>query len=83
MARAAERGVELEWFGAPEPAGFTSAHALWRYVERHHLPRTVRVLATLMDMRLPPSFEEDDVDLIAAILAVAEALAGIRADAPA
>ena len=81
MAGAAGRGVELRWFGAPEPAGFTSAHGSWRYLERHHLPRTDRVLATLMDMRLPSSFDDADVDLIAAILA--ETVAEVLLEAPA
>ena len=31
VVRCAERGVELKWFGAPEPAGFTSRYDSWRY----------------------------------------------------
>lgn len=65
LAVAADRGVELKWFGAPEPAGFTSAHRNWRYVERHELPRTDQVLATLFDMRIPLTFSLADCDLIA------------------
>ncbi|QIB36433.1 DegT/DnrJ/EryC1/StrS family aminotransferase [Ancylobacter pratisalsi] len=65
LAAAAERGVELKWFGAAEPVGFTSAHQSWRYIARHDLPQTERVLATLFDMRIPLTFTLDDCDLIA------------------
>ncbi len=67
----------LKWFGAPEPAGFTSAHASWRYMAPQALPRTDAVLATLFDMRLPLTFTAGDVDVIAAILG--EVVAGVRA----
>ena len=68
LAACAARGVELKWFGAPEPRGFTSAHRSWRYVAPHDLPRTDAVLAGLYDMRLPLSFDADDVALIARIV---------------
>ena len=66
--RAGARGVPLKWFGAAEPTGFTSTHGSWRYVERHDLPQTDTVLATLMDLRLPLTFDGSDADLIARIL---------------
>ena len=53
---AAALGVELKWFGEPEPVGFTSAHASWRYVAPQSLPKTDAVLAGLFDMRLPLTF---------------------------
>ncbi len=62
------RGVELKWFGAPEPTGFTSAHPSWHYVTAQDLPRTDRILATLFDMRLPLSFSEADCALIAGLI---------------
>jgi dTDP-4-amino-4,6-dideoxygalactose transaminase len=65
---AAARGVELKWFGAPEPAGFTSRHASWHYVAAQDLPKTDEVLATLFDMRLPLTFSEDDCRLIGRII---------------
>ncbi|WP_018387326.1 DegT/DnrJ/EryC1/StrS aminotransferase family protein [Ancylobacter sp. FA202] len=65
LAAAAGRGVELKWFGAAEPVGFTSAHTSWRYIARHELPQTERVLATLFDMRIPLTFLLEDCDLIA------------------
>jgi dTDP-4-amino-4,6-dideoxygalactose transaminase len=87
MARTAARGVELKWFGAAEPLGFTSRHDSWRYAPAQHLPATDRILAGLIDMRLPLTFTPDDAALIARIiraevLAVAqggvEALAVVR-----
>lgn len=68
LARAAARGVELKWFGAAEPQGFTSRHSSWRYAPAQYLPRTDRILVGLIDMRLPLTFSTDDVALIARIL---------------
>ena len=31
VAACMERGVELKWFGSPQPAGFTSRYDHWRY----------------------------------------------------
>jgi hypothetical protein len=63
------RGVEIKWFGAPEPAGFTSTYRHWRYADPAPMPGTDRVLAGLMDMRLPLTFSIDDCWLIARIIA--------------
>lgn len=68
VARAAARGVELKWFGAAEPVAFTSRHDSWRYAPAQSLPQTDRVLAGLIDMRLPLTFMPDDVALIARII---------------
>jgi dTDP-4-amino-4,6-dideoxygalactose transaminase len=68
IARAAARGVELKWFGAPEPVAFTSRYDHWRYADPAPLPRTDRILAGLIDMRLPLTFSPDDAALIARIL---------------
>ncbi|MCA0274276.1 MAG: aminotransferase class I/II-fold pyridoxal phosphate-dependent enzyme [Proteobacteria bacterium] len=68
LARAAARGVELKWFGAAEPQGFTSRHSSWRYAPAQDMPRTDRVLAGLIDMRLPLTFSIDDAAVIARIL---------------
>ena len=68
LARSAARGVELKWFGAPEPQGFTSRHDSWRYAPPQNLPRTDRILSGLVDMRLPLTFTPEDVSLIARIL---------------
>ncbi|EAR52805.1 aminotransferase, DegT/DnrJ/EryC1/StrS family protein [Oceanicola granulosus HTCC2516] len=68
VARCAARGVELKWFGAAEPVGFTSRYDSWRYAPVPELPRTDRVLAGLIDMRLPLTFSLDDCALIARII---------------
>jgi dTDP-4-amino-4,6-dideoxygalactose transaminase len=68
VAGAAARGVELKWFGAVEPMGFTSRYAHWRYAAPEPLPQTDRVLAGLIDMRLPLTFDADDVAQIARII---------------
>ena len=66
--RCAARGVELKWFGADAPTGFTSRHDSWRYISAQDLPQTDRVLAGLLDMRLPLTFSLDDCDILAAII---------------
>ncbi|WP_225030173.1 DegT/DnrJ/EryC1/StrS family aminotransferase [Xinfangfangia pollutisoli] len=68
LARAAARGVELKWFGAPEPVAFTSRYEHWAYADPQPCPQTDRVLAGLIDMRLPLTFTPEDVALIARII---------------
>lgn len=79
VAEAAARGVDIKWFGDPEPRAFTSTYRSWRYVADQPLPRTDRVLATLFDMRLPLTFTLPDCDLIAALLAEALDETGVPA----
>lgn len=67
-ARCAARGVELKWFGAPAPKGFTSRYDSWRYARSQSLPATDRILAGLLDMRLPLTFSEADCALISKII---------------
>lgn len=66
--RTANRGVELKWFGADQPIGFTSRHDSWAYVEAQSLPNTDRILAGLFDMRLPLTFTLEDCDVLATII---------------
>lgn len=61
----ADAGVEVKWFGAEAPVGFTSDHHSWRYVGAQDLPRTDAILAGLFDMRLPLTFSLDDCAMIA------------------
>lgn len=68
IARCAARGVELKWFGAPEPVAFTSRYEHWRYASPTPLPATDRVLAGLIDMRVPLTFSPEDCALIARII---------------
>lgn len=69
ISRCASRGVELKWFGAEEPHGFTSRYDSWRYVEeRQVLPQTLELLATTFDLRIPLTFSVEDMSRIAAIV---------------
>ena len=68
VRRCVARGVELKWFGAAEPVAFTSRHDSWRYAKPQHLPKTDRILAGLLDMRLPLTFTPVDAALIARII---------------
>ena len=79
IARCAGRGVELKWFGAAEPVAFTSRYDHWRYAAPTPLPATDRVLAGLIDMRVPLTFSVDDVALIARIIK-AEVMAVAQAE---
>jgi dTDP-4-amino-4,6-dideoxygalactose transaminase len=69
VARCKSRGVELKWFGAERPVGFTSRYAHWTYADPAPMPATDRVLAGLLDMRLPLTFSLEDCDQIARIIA--------------
>ncbi len=63
------QGVHLKWFGADEPAGFTSVWQHWRFFgESQSLPGAERVLAGLCDMRLPLSLSQADCLRIAGVL---------------
>ncbi|WP_172299891.1 DegT/DnrJ/EryC1/StrS aminotransferase family protein [Pseudoruegeria sp. HB172150] len=68
LNRCRERGVELKWFGAAEPVAFTSRYDSWRYAPTESLPQTDRVLAGLVDMRIPLTFSVEDCELIARII---------------
>lgn len=65
VARLAKNGVEVKWFGAKEPIGFTSSHHSWRYSARQELPKTDAILGGLFDLRLPLTFSIEDCDLLA------------------
>ncbi|MDP5347438.1 MAG: aminotransferase class I/II-fold pyridoxal phosphate-dependent enzyme [Paracoccaceae bacterium] len=68
VARCAARGVELKWFGAAEPAGFTSRYDSWRYAPSAPMPASDRILAGILDMRLPLTFSLADCALLARII---------------
>ncbi|MCY0092867.1 DegT/DnrJ/EryC1/StrS family aminotransferase [Hoeflea ulvae] len=69
VAAAKDLGVELKWFGAHEPAAFTSNHHSWHYVEPQTLEKTDQILSSLFDMRLPLTFSIEDCRQIASIIA--------------
>ena len=62
------RGVQLKWFGASLPIGFTSRHDSWKYVDKQKLPKTDKILSVLLDMRIPLTFSMEDCDLICEII---------------
>ena len=69
IARCAQRGVELKWFGNADPQGFTSRFDSWRYLgEAPELPKTLAILANTFDMRIPLTFNVDDIQLIVKII---------------
>ena len=74
------RGVELKWFGDPEPVAYTSRYDSWRYLERQSLPVTDRVLASLLDMRIPLTFSVEDCRLSGRIISDSLAKLGARGE---
>jgi dTDP-4-amino-4,6-dideoxygalactose transaminase len=68
LARCKARGVELKWFGGQEPTGFTSRYDSWRYAPSEPMPQTDRVLAGIIDMRLPLTFSLNDCQFLAEII---------------
>ncbi|MGR3467570.1 MAG: DegT/DnrJ/EryC1/StrS family aminotransferase, partial [Shimia sp.] len=64
----AARGVELKWFGAAEPVGFTSTYGSWRYAPSAPMPATDRILRGIVDMRLPLTFTLEDCAMVARIV---------------
>ncbi|MDP2495017.1 DegT/DnrJ/EryC1/StrS family aminotransferase [Shimia thalassica] len=68
LQRCAARGVELKWFGDAEPVAFTSRYDSWRYAPSEAMPETDRVLAGVIDMRIPLTFSVEDCAFIASII---------------
>jgi dTDP-4-amino-4,6-dideoxygalactose transaminase len=68
VARCLRRGVELKWFGGAEPVGFTSRYDSWRYAPSEPMPKSDRILKSILDMRLPLTFSLEDCALIARII---------------
>jgi dTDP-4-amino-4,6-dideoxygalactose transaminase len=68
IARCANRGVELKWFGGKEPVAFTSRYDSWRYAPSEPMPKSDRILAGVIDMRIPLTFSVEDCALIARII---------------
>jgi dTDP-4-amino-4,6-dideoxygalactose transaminase len=69
IAACAALGLHIKWFGADEPAGFTSVWTHWRYFgEAQSLPQAERVLAGLCDMRLPLTLTRRDCEAIAGVI---------------
>jgi len=67
--RCAELGLHIKWFGADEPAGFTSVWTHWRYFgDAQSLPQAERILERLCDLRLPLALTRADCDDIAGVI---------------
>ena len=68
ISRCVAMGVELKWFGAEEPVGFTSTYTSWQYAPHEPMPQTDKILAGLVDMRIPLTFSLEDCRTIAKII---------------
>jgi len=69
LAGCMDQGIELKWFGNEEPVGFTSSYSSWKYFGKlPDLVNTRRILATMCDMRIPLTFDEEDCILILEII---------------
>jgi dTDP-4-amino-4,6-dideoxygalactose transaminase len=70
IQRCAQRGVELKWFGSDQPQGFTSRYDSWKYMEEvPQLPQTLAILSNTLDLRIPLTFDLEDMQLICDIIA--------------
>lgn len=70
IANCAARGVDIKWFGAKEPKAFTSRYDSWRYLgPQEKLPNTLAVLARTCDIRVPLTFDPEDCQFVAQIIA--------------
>ena len=84
IAACASRGLHVKWFGADEPAGFTSVWAHWQFIDvAPQLHNAGRVLGGLCDLRLPLTLSRDDCQAIADTLraAMAQALSSATTSA--
>ena len=70
VARCAGRGLHVKWFGAAEPAGFTSNASHWHYLAAPlGVSRSLATLARLCDLRIPLDLDDADCRLIGDIVA--------------
>ena len=68
LNQCAQRGVELKWFGAADPKGYTSRYDSWKYIQPASLPVTDDILSRLYDCRLPLTFSVEDCTIIGSII---------------
>lgn len=76
LSECANRGVDLKWFGAGEPAAYTSRYDSWQYMEHTALPKTDEILSRLYDCRLPLTFSVEQCRTIGAIISDVESQIG-------
>lgn len=69
VAACRRRGLHLKWFGAAEPAGYTSTYRHWRYLSGlEPVPRSDAVLARLCDMRIPSALAPEEGEAIVRVI---------------
>ncbi|MGB5446802.1 MAG: DegT/DnrJ/EryC1/StrS family aminotransferase, partial [Psychromonas sp.] len=69
VANCEAKGVSVKWFGDVEPSSYTSKYDSWHYLDKQPLlSSTERVLATLIDIRIPLTFTISDCNKVANIV---------------
>jgi len=69
LEHCAVHGVELKWFGNADPQGFTSRYDSWQYLDdQPKLSQTLSILSNTLDMRLPLTFDFEDMEVIAQVI---------------
>ncbi|MFW3616397.1 DegT/DnrJ/EryC1/StrS family aminotransferase [Billgrantia antri] len=77
------RGIPLKWYGKPLPEDYTSRYDSWGYLGTNRpLPNADRLLATLCDLRLPLTFDNEDCDFIAQLMSDAMEQATDKTNTP-
>ena len=72
LAACDSRGLHIKWFGRDEPQGFTSNYTHWHYMrEAQALPRSLKLMQGLCDMRIALSMTDADCETIGQIVRVA------------
>jgi len=61
-------GVDLKWFGDDIPKGYTSNYSHWKYINNIEIKNTSKYLDSLIDMRIPLTFSDDDCKQISEII---------------
>ena len=61
-------GVDLKWFGNDIPKGYTSNYSHWKYINNIEIKNTSKYLDSLIDMRIPLTFSDDDCKQISEII---------------
>lgn len=72
--RCHDRGVEVGWYGAAEPKGYTSRHESWQFIDPQNCPGATAAVASLFDMRIPLTFTLDDCRTVARIVSECAAI---------
>lgn len=69
VAGCAQRGLHVKWFGSPVAAGFTSNYTHWQYLRlAQDVPKSLRLMRGVCDLRIPLSLTEADCAIIGAIV---------------